>query len=376
MVIPLMANDRLAMCGKVDPNENHKSELYITTASNQQHFAYQKMMEVYKDQIQGKSAFCIGNSYELPCMFNQLDIDFVEDLKESPTFSISDFMREYESIYTGSNSDNLISEEKLNNSRIVKCAEWEHCGDDNIDYVLAYDVAREEGNANALSSLVVIKCTPKSDGTYIKEVVNIFSMEGTHETIQAKFLKQKVKEFKAKILVIDANGLGTGVVGQLVLDLEDGNPPYSVVNNNKYDAYKQPNSIPMVFALKAQEKETRNSDMINHFMTAFNKMDVGLLVNESTGIKELSKKFKRKIKDSDEIFNMQLPYVLTDVLCEQIMNLKYKQQGNETKVERISNRIQKDNYSALLYGLYWIFLEEKKNKQVSKQSNIMDYCFF
>lgn len=362
VVIPLMANDRIAMCGKVDPNENHKSELYITTASNQQHFAYQKMLEVYSDQIQGKSAFCIGNSYELPCMFGQLDIDFVEDLKESPTYSITDFMREYESIYTGSNSDNLVSEEKLNKARVLKHAEWCDCEDGVSEYVLSYDVSREEGSANAMSSLVVIKITPKSNGDYIKDVVNIFSMEGTHPLVQAKFLKNKVKDFNAKILVIDSNGVGSAVTDQLILDLDDGNPPYAVVNDSDYDKYKQPNSIPMIFSLKAQNKETKNSDMINHFMTAFNKLDVNLLINENNGVKELEKLYKRKIKDSEEIANLQVPYVLTGILCEQIMNLRYKQNGNNTSVERISSRIQKDNYSALLYGIYWIYLEEKKNK--------------
>lgn len=362
VVIPLMANDRIAVCGKVDPNESHKSELYITTASNQQHFAYQKMLEVYSDQINGKSAFCLGNSYELPCLFGQLDIDFVEDLKESPTYSITDFMREYESIFTGSNSDNLVSEEKLNKSRIVKCAEWEDCKDGISEYVLSYDVSREEGSANAMSSLVVIKITPRSKGDYKKEVVNIFSREGTHPMVQAKFLKEKVKEFNAKILVIDSNGVGSAVTDQLILDLDDGNPPYSVINDSDYDKYRQPNSIPMVFSLKAQAKDTKNSDMINHFMTVFNRMDVDLLVNENNGIKELEKKFKKKIKDSEEMTILQIPYVLTNVLCEQIMNLKYKQNGNNTSVERISSRIQKDNYSALLYGLYWIYLEEKKNR--------------
>ena len=368
VVIPLMANDRLAMCGKVDPNENHKSELYITTASNQQHFAYQKMLEVYTDQLQGKSAFCIGNSYELPCMFGQLDIDFVEDLKESPTYAISDFMREYESVYTGSNSDNLVSEEKLNKARIVKCAEWEHCGDPNVEYVLSYDVAREEGNENAMSSLVVIKLTPKNDGTYLKEIVNAFNTEGTHDTIQAKFLKQKVNEFKPKILVIDANGLGSGVVDQLVLRLDDGNPPYKVVNNDKYKKYEQADSIPMVFALKAQEAETKNTDMLNRFMTMMNKLDVGLLINPANGIKELEKKYKRKIKDSEEIAELQIPYILTNNMCEQIMNLRYKQQGNITKVERISNRIQKDMFSALEYGLFWVYLDERRNVERKRKS--------
>lgn len=90
VVIPLMANNRVAMCGGVDPNEIHKREIYITTASTQQQFAYIKCMEIYDDMVNRRSAFCLGNSYELPCLYGQLDIDFIEEKRESPTYSIMD----------------------------------------------------------------------------------------------------------------------------------------------------------------------------------------------------------------------------------------------------------------------------------------------
>jgi len=376
VVIPLMANDRTASCNKIDPNEIHKAEIYLTTAGTQQQFGYQKLREVYQDMVNGKSAFCLGNSYELPCLHGQLDYDFIEELRESPTYSIMDFMREYQSIWTGSSSDSLVSDDKLKKSRIVGVAEWEHCGDDKIEYCLAYDVSRNEGDANALSCLVVIKMTPKDNGDYLKEIVNIFSMEGQHSLLQAKFLKQKVREFKARILVIDNNGLGVSVTDQLVLDLNDGNPPYSVVNDSDYDKYKLNNSIPMVFALKAQNKETKNSDMINHFMQVFNKLDIGLLKTEHEGIKSLEKKLKHKIKDSEELSNAQIPYILTSNLCEEILNLTYKQAGSETRIDRVSRSIQKDKFSALMYGLYWIYLQEKKNKIKKRNTNISPSSYF
>jgi hypothetical protein len=133
----------------------------------------------------------------------------------------------------------------------------------------------------------------------------------------------------------------------------------------------------MVYALKSQSKETKNSDMINHFMQVFNKMDIGLLKTPHEGIKDLEKKIKHRIKDSDELANAQIPYLLTCNLCEEIMNLKYKQNGNETRIERISRKIQKDKFSALMYALYWIYLEEKKNK-ISKDTSLnwLDYIIF
>jgi len=312
-------------------------------------------------------------------MYGQLDIDFIEELRESPTYSILDFMREYQSIWTGSSSDSLVSDDKLQKCRNVGIAEWEHCGDNNVIYCLAYDVSRNEGDENALSCLIVLKLTPKSNGNYVKEVVNIFSMEGQHDTWQAKFLKEKVKEFKPRILVVDANGLGSGVVDQLVLDLNDGNPPYKVVNDEKlqWRKYEADNGIPMVYALKSQNKDTKNSDMINNLMQVFNKLDVGLLKTPYEGIKDLEKKLKHKIKETDELVNLQIPYLLTDNLCEEIMNLKYKQNGSETKIERVSRKIQKDKFSALLYGLYWVALEEKKNRvKKQKKVNWLDYVMY
>ena len=52
------------------------------------------------------------------------------------------------------------------------------------------------------------------------------------------------------------------------------------------------------------------------------------------------------------------------------MNLRYKQKGVNTEVERISSRIQKDMYSALLYGLFWVYLEEMKNMKHCRKSNV------
>lgn len=362
VVIPLMANSRIAKNGKVDPNEIHKREIYITTAGTQQSFAYEKFLEVKEEMMDGKSAFVMGNGYELPCIYGQLDIDFVENLKDSPTYNIMSFMREYESIWTGSSADSLVSEDKLKMSRRNPYAETEHCGDPNVEYLLTYDVSRNEGDANALSALLAIKLTRRPNGDFFKEVVNIFSMEGAHYLYQAKYLKEQVRKFKPFLLVIDANSYGTGVVDNLVLDLDDGNPPYSVVNDERYDKYKCPDSIPMVYALKSQNKDTKDSDMITHFMTVFNKGGISLLKSPYEGLKELKKKLKIKEMDTERDAELIIPYILTDILCEEIMNIRYRQQGNDVKEERVSKRIQRDKYSALKYGLWIVYQEEMKNK--------------
>lgn len=304
---------------------------------------------------QGKSAFSIGSGYELPCLHNQLDINFVMEQKESPTFNVHTFLREYESVWTGTNEDSLVSLDDLNKCRTLTVAEHK-ATDKNAEYILAFDVSRAEGNSNANSALSVIKAIPRGDSTYQKHLVNLYSFEGTHFLEQALFLKKKVRDFNARILIIDANGMGAGLVDQLILDIDE-NPPYSVVNDSRYDKFKTQDSIPMVYALIQQGK---NSDIHNVFMQTISNNKVKMLKSASSMRNEIMQKNKKSSMENVE--KELLPFVMTDVLCEEIMNLQYKQSGNRTEVKQVSRSINKDKFSSFEYGLYWIYLEEKKNK--------------
>ena len=362
VVLPMMANNRIAACGGTDPYEQHKFQFYITTAGTRQSFAFEKLQEVLKEMVQGKNAFVLGAGYELPCMHNQLDIDYINSMKEADTVNPLGFAREYESVWTGSSDSSLVSYEDLNKCRVLTRAE-DKATDKNAMYILGYDVARSEGSANATSALVVLKCIPRGDGTYQKHVVNLYSFEGTHFLEQARFLKKKVNDFNASMLVVDSNGLGVGLLDQLVLEIDE-NPPYQVVNDERYAKFKTGNSIPMVYALKSQNKETRASDIHNLFINLISNQKVKLLVSESQAKAEM-----KKVKDQEKLEEILMPYRHTDFLVEEIMNLEYKQSGNQTQVKQISRGINKDRFSALEYALYYAHLIEKKN-QTRKRENI------
>ena len=365
VVIPLMANSRIAMCGGVDPNEIHKQEIFSTTAGTKQSFAFKKMQEVLFDMATGGSAFALGCGYELPCMHNLLDINFVNEQKESPNFSPMAFQREYESIWTGSSTDSLVSLDDLNKCRVLVTPE-DKAVDKDAMYVLSYDVARAEGKTNAQSALIVIKVKEKGDGTYTKHLVNIYSFEGTHFAEQALFLKRKVNDFNARILCVDINGLGIGCVDYLVTEIDE-NPAYEVVNDDRYNKYRTPTSIPMVFAINTSSKDMRNSDIHNIFVNNISNQKIKLLKSESS-VKSLF--FEKKGMTAEKYSKIAMPFVMTDILCDEIMNLEYRQAGNETKIREISKSINKDKFSALEYGLFWIYLEEQKNRIKRDTTNI------
>jgi hypothetical protein len=73
---------------------------------------------------------------------------------------------------------------------------------------------------------------------------------------------------------------------------------------------------------------------------------------------------KKKI-EGEELTKLSLPYLYTDILMEEIMNLEYVQSGNETRTKRVSKKLNQDKWSSCMYGLYWIYLEEQKNKETS-----------
>lgn len=358
VVIPLMANNRIAMSRKVDPEEIHKQEWYLTTSGARQSFAFQKMQEVLLSMAQGGSAFAIGNGWELPAMHDQLDVGFINEQKESPTVNPLSFQREYESVWTGSSNDSLVPLEDLEKCRMLPEAE-EKATDKDGEYILSYDVARAEGSKNAQSALAVIKIKEKGDGTYTKHLVNMYSMQGTHFLEQAQFLKQKVNDFDAKMLCVDANGLGAGLVDYLVTEV-DSNPAYEVVNDSRYDRYKTPSSIPMVFNIKSSTKETNASDIHNVFVGQITNQQVKLLRPESAVRSQMLEEGKKLT--SDEYLKRSQAFAMTDLLCDEIMNLEYKQSGNRTIVKQISAAVNKDKFSALEYGLFWIYLQEQKNR--------------
>jgi hypothetical protein len=354
VLLPIMANNRISANGKEDPNELHKPQVFVTTAGTRQSFAFQKLKEVLEGMAEGKSAFVLGSGYFLPTMHKLLSIDYINDLKESPSFNVMSFEREMGSVWTGTSDNSLVKLEDFNDSRVIANPE-DKAVDKKSRYILAYDVARAEGNSNANSALVVIKIKDRGNGTYSKHVVNVYSMEGTIFKEQARFLKKKCNDFNAEMLIIDGNGLGIGLVDVLVTE-HDENPPYEVVNDDRYNKYKTDQSIPMIYMIKSQSKDDNASDIHNLFMNWVANKQVKFIVSETNARTQYKK------KNGEELASILAPHIMTDLLQEEVMNLEYVNSGGKTKVRRISKSIQKDKFSALEYGLWYIHGLEKKNR--------------
>ena len=68
-----------------------------------------------------------------------------------------------------------------------------------------------------------------------------------------------------------------------------------------------------------------------------------------------------------------LPYTLTDILREEMLNLREENQGINIILKQANRNIRKDKFSALCYGLYYI--REMEDNKKRKRSSIADYMF-
>jgi hypothetical protein len=79
--------------------------------------------------------------------------------------------------------------------------------------------------------------------------------------------------------------------------------------------------------------------------------------------------------DLDKRNEYLMPFVQTSILREQMLNLTEQNEGTNIILKRVSRGIQKDKFSAFIYGLYYIKLEEDKNKK-RKKRDISKFMFF
>jgi hypothetical protein len=69
-----------------------------------------------------------------------------------------------------------------------------------------------------------------------------------------------------------------------------------------------------------------------------------------------------------------MPFQLTDILKEELLNLREENEGVNIILKQANKRVKKDKVSSLEYGLYYIKQEESK-KRKKKRFNAADWCF-
>ena len=354
--------------GEPDPNfvayKNHS----ITSAGRKQNHAYQVRCEVMKEMAQGESAFTMDVPWQCVVLQQMRPYSWAQKLKTKLT--PERWMREMESRYTGADSNPIVRDEVLTESRKLMVAENRHCGYDvgnkldpkDVIYIVGYDVSYADDKKNAKCACVVLKCTRQTDwlkrDRYLKQLVYV---DVWNPPVKSMMQAQRVKDVwsrfcydggAATYLAIDAWQYGTSVVENLMMDLGDGLAPLCVRNHASFTELEQDNAIPCLYPIKAGGAGVTDPDaeMVQYAELQFENRNVELLCgNVNEGV-EAYKKYHR-IKDDYMDAQIAEPYLKTRELAGQIQNLKKVPSGKTMREERISKHIQRDIWSALKYAL-------------------------
>lgn len=381
VIIPTMNVDRRLADGSRQEDEPvNKSQIYVTTAGWKNSFAYEKLIQILIQQItEPGSAIVLGGTWRVPVMEKLLRKSFIEELKLDGTYNDSSFAREYESEWSGDAENAFFSAEKFDKHRVLLQPEYEYSGRSTKSafYVLGIDVGRK----GCTSEVCVFKVTPQAQGASLKTLVNLYTWDEEHFEAQAINIKKLFYKYKARQVVIDANGLGIGLVDFMVKDQIDPETgellPNFGVSNDEENFYKQfrtaDTEIDAMYLIKANAPI--NTEAHSYVQTQLSSGKIKFLIDENQAkVKLMSTKMGQQM-DNDKRADYLKPFTLTTILREQMLNLVEENEGVNIILKQSSRSIKKDKFSAFEYGLYYIKQEEDKKKR-RKKRNIADMMFY
>lgn len=358
-----------------NPYEPQQVQMWISSASDKNTFAYDKTIEMLELAIiNPKNVFIWGFDYRVPVKTGLLSNDFLNEMKMSNTFSEQGFAKEYMSRFVGGSDEAWFDFDKLMQHRKLVNPETREKVRENIEsfYLISVDVARRGCQTVA----TVLKVFPGGD-RYTCNLVNLYVLGKTEDEKvfdhQVLELKRLIKAFNPREVIIDINGLGIGFADCMIkptLDTLTGEtlPAYGFFNRDEEYGKIQPRNAPKIlYGIKANS--TLNSDMHAALYAKIYSGCVNFLITEKKARDKLiSTKVGQRMKPEQRIARL-MPHELTSLLINEIMNLRTKPTGVENKiaVEMINKRMTKDKFSALEMGVYRMV--EIENQEIARKRN-------
>ena len=382
VIIPVMAIPRRAKDGTTHEEEAvNKSQIYITTAGYKNTYPYDRLIGLLVRMItQPDRCMVLGGTWRTPVAVGLQQKTFITDQKNEGTYNEASFEREYESIWSGTVEDAFFNAEIFNRNRILNQPEYEASGRSSklSYYILSVDVGRKGCD----TVVCVFKVTPQPHGEPIKSLVNIYTMNDTHFEDQAIKLKKLYYKYKARRIVIDANGLGVGLVDFMVKpqinpETSEVIPDFGVYGGTQDDAvqeYKKyktnSTELDALYLMKANAPVNTEAHSITQ--SVLNSGKIKFLIDERMAKQKLLTTKVGQNMTTEARSDYLKPFSLTTSLREEIMNLREENEGLNIILKQANKSIKKDKFSALEYGLYYIKkIEEDKKKKKFRAADWM-----
>ena len=242
---------------------------------------------------------------------------------------------------------------KLNNSQLVRIP-VKNNGEIRI---LSADIAlmSSRKNQNDATALFINQMVPTKAGRYSSGLVYADTCEGLRTDDQALYIRKLYDEFECDYIVLDTNGLGIGVYDCLareIVDSETGEiyPALSCCNNAEMASRcAVAGADKVIWSIKASAQF--NSDCAFLLREAFRSGRIRLLATEYDAEEYLGEIRGYSSLSPSEKMQMQLPYIQTTLLIDELTKLQHEESGGKIKISEKSG-MRKDRYSSLSYNYY------------------------
>jgi hypothetical protein len=188
------------------------------------------------------------------------------------------------------------------------------------------------------------------------------------------------EDFKASYVALDCHGNGMAVYDQLV------KVNYDEQRDVEYEAWcsynddemrnraKTQNPLPVVFSIKANSRI--NHEIATSLRANLQSSNIELLINELEAKDNLSDRKNYLDASIEDKVLMELPYVQTTLLVNELVNLEHQIVGGYIKITEKSGK-RKDRYSSLGFANYLAKILEGENLvDRSHNTNFADYMFY
>ena len=189
-------------------------------------------------------------------------------------------------------------------------------------------------------------------------------------------IRKLYDEYQCDYIVLDTNGIGLGVYDCLardIVDTETGEiyPAVSCCNNPEMASRCTViGADKVVWSIKASAQF--NSDCAYLLREAFKSGRIRLLCTEYDAEEILSDIRGYSSLSSAEKLQIQMPYINTTLLVDELTKLQHEESGGKVKIFERSG-MRKDRYSSLSYNYYVaIQLENKMSKRQSANASASD----
>ena len=313
-----------------------------------------RSVRMYHDMVDLKGEIVLGSGWMLGCWMGR-GSNKQQILKKKRDTGAVAFARNYEEKWVGAVDNQLVDINHLLNTRVLTTPILNN-EEGKREIVLGVDVARSANTSNNKTVISVIEEHHLENGLIKNlDLVNMFLVSNQlNFTAQACLVKRIQAQYKAKIVVVDTNGLGAGIRDELLkpnVDVQTGDtyPAWDAVNGEIRSEYRD--ARPLLFALNSQGRdETRKDGRINSYAIV-NFIDC--VDGKKLRLLEERKDNTLNPNSKEETENF-IPFAQTNALVEEISNLKLKHLTNgEVTIEKVLKKIDKDRFSSLIYGLWW-----------------------